>query len=235
MATCTRPLTSIAGQYGLQASDLASQISNIDRVFVGEVLKIPPASAAPSLKPSGSEVDLSGGVVTDTLTAAGVGGPTACALVRGRRGAGMGRFWIIPVTLVVTVGLAASAASASAAAPAVRPSANQCRNLVNRYQKVSSSASGFNPNDPNSFTKVINRAISELNYLAKQGPKQLRKAFNDLARLYAPLRNVNLSNPASLSELETFATSTRFRNDIHQIAAYFAAQCNFTIPTTPTP
>jgi hypothetical protein len=199
------------------------------------VVKIPPASAPPSLKPSGLEVDISGGVVPDTLTTPGAGGTAACALVRGRRGAGMRRFWIIPATLIVTVGLTATAAAASAAAPAVRPTANQCSNLVNRYQRVSSSASGFNPNDPSSFTKVINRAISELNYLAKQGPKQLRKAFNDLAKLYAPLRNINLSNPASLSQLETFATSSRFHNDIHQIAAYFAAQCNFTIPTTPTP
>ena len=145
----------------------------------------------------------------------------------------MRRFWIIPATLVVSFGLAATAASASAA-PVVRPSANSCSNLVNRYQKVSSSASGINPNNPNSFSKVINQAISELNYLAKQGPKQLRKAFSDLAKLYAPLRNVNLSNPASLQQLETFASSARFQSDIHAIAAYFASQCNFTIPTTPS-
>ena len=43
-------LSSIAGQFGLQASDIATynQISNVNKVFVGEVLKIPPATA---LKP----------------------------------------------------------------------------------------------------------------------------------------------------------------------------------------
>ena len=41
-------LSSIAGLYGLQASDLATYngISNINHVFVGEVLKIPPATTA---------------------------------------------------------------------------------------------------------------------------------------------------------------------------------------------
>ena len=43
-------LSSIAGTFGLQASDIATynQISNVNQVFVGEVLKIPPATA---LKP----------------------------------------------------------------------------------------------------------------------------------------------------------------------------------------
>ena len=38
-------LSSIAGQFGLQASDLATfnGITNVNHVFVGEVLKIPPA------------------------------------------------------------------------------------------------------------------------------------------------------------------------------------------------
>jgi hypothetical protein len=164
---------------------------------------------------------------TDTLAAPRAGGTTARATGEER---GMRRFWIIPATLVVTVGLAATAT----AAPAVRPSANSCSDLVNRYQKVSSSASSINPSDPNAFTKVINQAITELNYLAKNAPKQLRRAFSDLARLYRPLRNVNLSNPASLSQLESLATSSRLQSDVHQIAAYFAAQCHLTIPTAPS-
>ncbi|HWW44641.1 MAG TPA: hypothetical protein VN180_06170 [Acidimicrobiia bacterium] len=145
----------------------------------------------------------------------------------------MRRFWIIPATLVITVGLAATAATATAA-PALRPTAISCNDLVRRYQKVSSSASAVNPSQPSSFTKVLNQAITDLNSLAKNGPKQLRKAFSDLAKLYGPLRNVNLSNPASLSQLEALATSSRLRNDDNQIAAYFANQCHFTIPTTPS-
>ena len=144
----------------------------------------------------------------------------------------MRRFWIIPATLVVTVGLAATATAATAA-PAVRPRANSCTDLVNRYKRVSSSASDVNPDQPNSFTKVINQAITELNYLAKNGPRQLRRAFSDLARLYRPLHNVNLSDPSSLSRLEGIATSSRLRNDIRQITTYLAAQCGVTI-TTPT-
>jgi LysM repeat protein len=43
-------LSSIAGVFGLQASDLATYngITNINHVFVGEVLKIPPATTAPA-------------------------------------------------------------------------------------------------------------------------------------------------------------------------------------------
>jgi len=146
----------------------------------------------------------------------------------------MRRFWIVSATLVMTVGLAATAATATAAgaSPTARPSAVSCPNLINRYQKVSSSAAGFNPSNPTSFQQIINSAITGLNYLAKNAPKQLRNAFKDLAKLYAPLRNVNLSNPASLSQLETFATSPRFQSDIHQIETYFASICHFTIPTT---
>ena len=146
----------------------------------------------------------------------------------------MRRFWIVSATLVMTMGLAATAATATAAgaAPTGRASAVSCPSLINRYQKVSSSAAGFNPSNPTSFQQVINNAISELNYLANNAPKQLRNAFKDLAKLYAPLKNVKLSNPASLSQLETFATSPRFQSDIHQIETYFASICHFRIPTT---
>jgi LysM repeat protein len=43
-------LSSIAGLFGLQASDLATYngITNVNHVFVGEVLKIPPATTAPA-------------------------------------------------------------------------------------------------------------------------------------------------------------------------------------------
>ena len=146
----------------------------------------------------------------------------------------MRRFWIVSATLVMTVGLAGTAATATAAgaAPTGRASAVSCPNLINRYQKVSSSAAGFNPSNPTSFQQIINSAINELNYLAKNAPKQLKNAFKDLAKLYVPLKNVNLSNPASLSQLETFATSSRFRSDLHQIETYFASVCHFSIPTT---
>jgi len=146
----------------------------------------------------------------------------------------MRRFWIVSATLVMTVGLAATAATATAAgaAPTGRASAVSCPSLINRYQKVSSSAAGFNPSNPTSFRQVINNAIIGLNYLANNAPNQLRNTFRDLAKLYAPLRNVKLSNPASLSRLETFATSPRFQSDIHQIETYFASICHFTIPTT---
>ena len=146
----------------------------------------------------------------------------------------MRRFWIVSATLMMTVGLAATAATATAAgaAPAGRATTPSCSSLINRYQRVSASAGAINPSNPNSFQQVINQAITELNYLAKNAPNKLRNAFKVLAKLYAPLRNVSLSNPASLSQLETFATSARFQSDIHQIETYFGSICHYTIPTT---
>lgn len=146
----------------------------------------------------------------------------------------MRRFWIVPATLVVTVGLTATAATAAGAAvPAARPSVS-CSDLLNRYQKVNSSASRINPSSPTSFSQVMNQVISAFNSLAKNGPSQLRGAFRDLARLYAPLRNVNLSNPASLSKLEGLATSSRLQNDLHRIETYFSSVCHITLPTAPS-
>jgi len=149
----------------------------------------------------------------------------------------MRRFWIIPATLVFTVGLAATATAATAATPAppaARATANTCLNAASRFQKASSSASGINPSNPNSLSQVFTTVLNALKSLANNGPKSLRSAFRDLANLYAPLVHLNLSNPASLSQLEAFATSPRYLADLHKIAAYFAAQCHVTIPTPTT-
>ena len=142
--------------------------------------------------------------------------------------------WIVPATLVFTVGLAATATAATAAPPAARATANTCLSAASRFEKASSGASAINPSNPNSLSQVFTTIVNDMKSLANNGPKSLRSAFRDLANVYGPLVHLNFSNPASLSQLETFATSPRYLADLHKIAAYFSKQCHVNIPTPTT-
>ena len=64
---------------------------------------------------------------------------------------------------------------------------------------------------------------------AKNGPSALRGSFKLLASAYDTFAKTDFSNPTALSQLSTLGTT--YAKDLQKIAAYFAKQCNFTVPT----
>jgi len=145
----------------------------------------------------------------------------------------MRRFWFGAAALIVTVGGAVTPAAAAASLPGAHVSANACRSGASRFKKLTANAASVNPDDPKSLPKVFRALENGFTTLASDGPKPLRSAFRDLADAYAPLVHINVSNPASLSQLETLATNARYRADVKKITQYFATQCHTTIPSPP--
>jgi hypothetical protein len=78
-------------------------------------------------------------------------------------------------------------------------------------------------------TRSTTVAPGGLRSYAKNGPSALRGSFKLLASAYDTFAKTDFSNPTALSQLSTLGTT--YAKDLQKIAAYFAKQCNFTVPT----
>lgn len=139
----------------------------------------------------------------------------------------MRRFWMGMAGLLALVGLVSVPSVAYARTSGVAKAAS-CSDLVKKYKKANATA-GIDFNNPSSFSKLFKQGAKQLKTLAKNGPSELRASFKRLAAAFDKLSTVDFSNPNSLSQLSTFGTT--YAKDLQKIAAYFAKQCNFTIPT----
>jgi hypothetical protein len=86
--------------------------------------------------------------------------------------------------------------------------------------------------NPKSLQAAFKSAAKGVRSLANSGPAALKSAFNHIAKAFDQLAKLDFTNPASLNQLTKLTTS--YAADFQKIAAYFAKQCNFTIPTTPS-
>lgn len=94
---------------------------------------------------------------------------------------------------------------------------------------MSQSTASVDFTNPKSLSKAFKQEVQTLKSLAKNGPAELRASFKRLAAAFDSLSKVDFSNPNNLSQFSTFAVT--YAKDLGKIAAYFAKQCNFTIPT----
>jgi hypothetical protein len=143
----------------------------------------------------------------------------------------MRRLWVIVAGLVAVASVTLGSGVAAARVEPKRATVN-CSDLIKRYRKTSQSASTIDPTNPKSFPAAFKAAAKQVRTLASNGPSSLRSAFRHLATGYDQLAKLDLTNPANLSQISTFATT--YAADLAKIVQYFAKQCNFTIPTTPT-
>ena len=143
----------------------------------------------------------------------------------------MRRSWVVVAGMVAVASVTIGSGVAAARVETKR-SASTCSDLIRKYQKTSSSASKIDPTSPKSIQAAFKAAAKEFHSLASNGPNSLRSAFKDLAKAYDQFSKQDFSNPTSLAQLSQFAT--KYAADFEKIARYFAKQCNFTIPTTPT-
>jgi hypothetical protein len=140
----------------------------------------------------------------------------------------MRRFWIGLAGAVALTSLVSVPGVAYAGTTGVNK-ATSCTDLIKGYQKVNSATAGINFSNPKSFNTLFKQAAQTLKGYAKSGPSALRTAFKHLAAAYDKFAKTDFSNPTALSQLSTLATT--YATDLQKIAAYFAKQCKFTIPT----
>jgi hypothetical protein len=141
----------------------------------------------------------------------------------------MRRFWIGVAGAVALTSLVAVPGVASAGTTTGVSKATSCADLIKGYQKVNQAGSGINFSDPKSLNTVFKQGAKILRGYANSGPSSLKTAFKHLAAAYDKFAKTDFSNPAALSQLSTLTTT--YAKDLQKIAAYFAKQCNFTIPT----
>jgi hypothetical protein len=139
----------------------------------------------------------------------------------------MRRLWVVLAVTVVATALTANGVAYAHTNGAV--ASVSCASLAKRYEKGNSSASSINFGNPQSLDAAFRNAAKTFNSLANSAPSSLRPAFRALAKLYAHLTSVNLSNPSSLSALESIGTT--YAKDFEAIGRYFAKKCGLTIPS----
>jgi uncharacterized membrane protein len=143
----------------------------------------------------------------------------------------MRRLWVVVAGLVAVASVTIGGGVAGARVETKR-SATSCSDLIKKYQKTSSAASSIVPTNPKSFQAAFRAAAKQVRVLASNGPSSLRAAFKHIAAGYDQFAKLDFSNPAALQQLSQFATI--YAADLAKIVQYFAKQCNFTIPTSPT-
>ena len=141
----------------------------------------------------------------------------------------MRRFWVGLAGVLAVASLVSVSGVAYAGTTTSVNKATSCTDLIKGYQKVNQASSGINFSDPKSLNTLFKQAAKTLRGYANSGPSALKSAFKHLASAYDKFAKTDFSNPTALSQLSTFGTT--FAKDLQKIAAYFAKQCNFTIPT----
>jgi hypothetical protein len=142
---------------------------------------------------------------------------------------GMRRAWIVVATVVACAGLAGQTSIAYAESGNTRAT-SVCSDLIRNYKTLSKAQANANPGKLGSLSKVYSTGGRILNKLASSGPSVLRTAFKHIAQAYAKLAHVDFSKPSSISQLEGLVQQVG--PDLQKVAAYFAAQCHYTIATT---
>ncbi len=137
-------------------------------------------------------------------------------------------FWVGMAGALALAGLVSAPGVAYARTGGVIKTSS-CSDLVKKYTKVNQGSAGVDPTNPKSLSKLLKQSAQTLKGLAKSGPAELRASFKRLAAAFDNLSKADFSNPNNLSQFSTFAVT--YAKDLEKIAAYFAKQCNLTIPT----
>jgi hypothetical protein len=132
------------------------------------------------------------------------------------------RISILLIAVFAFSGLALSSGVAGASTTATKSSTASCAALVKKFDGIS----GVNPSstkNPKNLGKVFGRASSAFKSMGKSAPPKLKASFNRLAKAYGSLKNIDFSNPSSVSKLTAFSSS--IGKDLGKIGKYFANAC----------
>ena len=140
----------------------------------------------------------------------------------------MRRFWIGLAGAVALTSLVSLPGVAYAGTTGVNK-ATSCPDLIRGYQKVTQASAGINFSNPKSLNTLLRQAAQVWKDDVKTGPVALRASFRRLAAAYDKFAKSDFSNRKTLSQFLTLGTT--YAKDLQKIAAYFAKQCRFTIPT----